>query len=91
MEPPALFPSEGRNAADFFALKNPSPLPGLNPRPLGPVTSIQTTTPPRRPRNIHLNVKTPYGKSLGDGHIHGWTASEILKLLFSLNINRAGV
>jgi hypothetical protein len=32
----------------FVALKNPSPLPGLNPRPLGPVASTLTTTPPRR-------------------------------------------
>jgi hypothetical protein len=32
----------------FIALKNPSPRPGLNPRPLGPVTSTLTTTPPRR-------------------------------------------
>jgi hypothetical protein len=29
----------------FIALKNPSPLPGLNPRPLGPVASTLTTTP----------------------------------------------
>jgi hypothetical protein len=32
----------------FIALKNPSPRPGLNPRPLGPVISTLTTTPPRR-------------------------------------------
>jgi hypothetical protein len=32
----------------FIALKNPSPLLGLNPRPLGPVASTLTTTPPRR-------------------------------------------
>jgi hypothetical protein len=31
----------------FIALKNPSPWPGLNPRPLGPVASTLTTTPPR--------------------------------------------
>jgi hypothetical protein len=30
------------------ALKNPSPRPGLNPRPLGPVENTLTTTPPRR-------------------------------------------
>jgi hypothetical protein len=42
------FPSEGRCAADFIALTNPSPRPGLNPRPLGPVASTPTTTPPRR-------------------------------------------
>jgi hypothetical protein len=33
----------------FIALKNPSPRPDLNPRPLGPVESTLTTTPPRRP------------------------------------------
>jgi hypothetical protein len=32
----------------FIALKNPSPRPGLNPRPLGPVSSTLTTTPPTR-------------------------------------------
>jgi hypothetical protein len=31
----------------FIALKNPSPWPGLNPRPLGPVASTLTTTPLR--------------------------------------------
>jgi hypothetical protein len=34
----------------FIALKNPSPRPGLNPRPLSPVASTLITTPPRRPR-----------------------------------------
>jgi hypothetical protein len=32
----------------FIALKNPSPRPGLNPRPLGTLTSTLTTKPPRR-------------------------------------------
>jgi hypothetical protein len=32
----------------FISLKNPSPRSGLNPRPMGPVTSTLTTTPPRR-------------------------------------------
>jgi hypothetical protein len=32
----------------FIALKNPSPWPGSNLRPLGPVASTLTTTPPRR-------------------------------------------
>jgi hypothetical protein len=32
----------------FITLKIPSPLPSLNPRSLGPVASILTTTPPRR-------------------------------------------
>jgi hypothetical protein len=42
----------------FIALKNPSPRPGLNPYPLGPVASTLTTTPPRRlglAINITLN------------------------------------
>jgi hypothetical protein len=40
-------PKEGvlRN---FIALKNPSTWPDSNPRPLGPVASILTTTPPKR-------------------------------------------
>jgi hypothetical protein len=32
----------------FIALKNPSPWPGSDPRPLGPVASTLTTTPPMR-------------------------------------------
>jgi hypothetical protein len=31
----------------FIVLKNPSPWPGSNPQPLGPVASTLTTTPPR--------------------------------------------
>jgi hypothetical protein len=31
----------------FIALKNPSPWPGSNPQPLGPVASTLTITPPR--------------------------------------------
>jgi hypothetical protein len=31
-----------------IALKTPSPWPGSNPRPLGPVVSTLATTPPRR-------------------------------------------
>ena len=33
------FPSEGRRAEDFFALKNPKLRPGLNPRTLVPKAS----------------------------------------------------
>jgi hypothetical protein len=32
----------------FTALKNPSPLPGLNTRTLGPTASALTITPPRQ-------------------------------------------
>jgi hypothetical protein len=35
----------------FIALKNPSPRPSINPRPLGPLASTLTTTPPRRHRH----------------------------------------
>jgi hypothetical protein len=31
----------------FIALKYPSPWPGLNPQPSGPVASTLTTTPPK--------------------------------------------
>jgi hypothetical protein len=40
--------SEGKCAATFIALKNPSPWPGSNSQPLGPVASTLTNTPPRR-------------------------------------------
>jgi hypothetical protein len=33
---------------DFISIKNPSPLPGLKPRPLGPVASTLTIIPQRR-------------------------------------------
>jgi hypothetical protein len=42
----------------FIALKKPSPRPGLNPRPLGPVESTLTTPPPRRQKEV-----TPQHKS----------------------------
>jgi hypothetical protein len=32
----------------FIALKNASPWPGSNPKPLGPVASTLTSIPPRR-------------------------------------------
>jgi hypothetical protein len=38
--------TQGR-ATDFITLKIHRPLPGLNPRTLGPVASTLTTTPPR--------------------------------------------
>jgi hypothetical protein len=39
-------PKEGM-LRNFIALKNPSRQPGLNLRPLGPVASTLTITPPR--------------------------------------------
>jgi hypothetical protein len=44
----------------FIALKNPSPLPSLNPRPLSPVVSTLTITPPRRPSYVTVVLK--YGR-----------------------------
>jgi hypothetical protein len=47
---PALLPIREEGVLRIFiALKNPSPWPGSNPRPLGPVASTLTTTPPKRP------------------------------------------
>jgi hypothetical protein len=43
----ASLPKEGLLRI-FITLKNPSPQPGLNPRPLGPVASALITTSPRR-------------------------------------------
>jgi hypothetical protein len=40
----------------LIVLKNPSPLPRLNPRPLGPVASTITTTPLRRPWRVLQNT-----------------------------------
>jgi hypothetical protein len=40
-------PPKERVLLSFIALKNPSRPPGLNPRPLDPVSSQVTTTPPR--------------------------------------------
>jgi hypothetical protein len=37
------FPSEGKRATDFIALKNHRPRPGLSPQTLGPVASTLTT------------------------------------------------
>jgi hypothetical protein len=49
MGTPALLPVRRKVCCGFLSpLKNPSPRPGLNPRPLGPVASTLTTTPPRR-------------------------------------------
>jgi hypothetical protein len=50
MGPPALLPIREEGVLRIFiAIKNPSAWPSSNPRPLGPVASTLTTTPPRRP------------------------------------------
>jgi hypothetical protein len=41
------FPSDGRRAADFYRPQNPSPVPALNQRTLGPIASTLTSTPPK--------------------------------------------
>jgi hypothetical protein len=45
MGPPALLSIRRKVLQIFIAIKNPSRLPGLNPDPLGPVTSTLNTTP----------------------------------------------
>jgi hypothetical protein len=46
---PALIPIREEGVLRIFiALKNPSPWPGSNPQPLGPVASTLTITSPRR-------------------------------------------
>jgi hypothetical protein len=54
MGPPALLPPKEGVLRNFIALKNPSPWPGSNLRPLGPVASTVTTTRSRRPVLIVL-------------------------------------
>jgi hypothetical protein len=46
---PALLPIREEGVLRIFiVLKNPKPLPGSKPQPLGPVANTLTTTPPRR-------------------------------------------
>jgi hypothetical protein len=52
----------------FIALKNPTHWPGSNPRPLGPVASTPTTTPPRR-RTLVTTNKIVARKCLSFLHI----------------------
>jgi hypothetical protein len=57
----------------FIALKNPSPWPGSNPRPLGPGASTLTTAPPRQHHhqlvsypvkmNVYITVQNENGVS----------------------------
>jgi hypothetical protein len=51
----------------FIALKNPSPRPGLNPRPLDPVGSTLTTTPLSRSGNSTSNHLVEKREELGEG------------------------
>jgi hypothetical protein len=44
----------------FINLKNPSPRPGFNPRPLGLVASTLTTTPPRRHLQLYKLTNSSY-------------------------------
>jgi hypothetical protein len=45
---------------NFIALKNPSPWLGLNPRPLGPVSSMLTTTLPRQQKFVFKDTYLIY-------------------------------
>jgi hypothetical protein len=65
----------------FIALKNPSPRPGLNPRPLGPVVSILTTTPLRL-QTIDRDLLLPLNV-LGDNYLHE-TESFLEKLIVAV-------
>jgi hypothetical protein len=55
----------------FLALKNPSPRPGLNPRPLGPVASTLITTPPRRLIQITWYINYRFFNAFGKTHETG--------------------
>ena len=46
------FPSEGRRAEDFFALKNPTASVGCEPANLGTKGQHATSKPPKH--NVHL-------------------------------------
>jgi hypothetical protein len=59
MGPPALLPiREEGMLLIFVALKNPSPWPGSNSRPLGPVAST-LTVPPRRQAGDYRQLQQP--------------------------------
>ena len=47
MGPTAYFPSEGRRAEDFFALKNPTASAGFEPANLGTKGQQATSRPPK--------------------------------------------
>jgi hypothetical protein len=71
----ASHPKEGvlRN---FIALKNSSPWPGFNPRPLGPVASTLATTLLRQ-----LNIPIQLVKNQNNMHIY------IYQILYILHVN----
>ena len=52
------FPSEGRRAEDFFALKTRRLWPGLNPRARVPEASTLTPRPPKLLMHGAYNVKS---------------------------------
>jgi hypothetical protein len=58
----------------FIALKNPSPRTSLNSRPLGPVASTLTTTPPRR---LYEALITNRARPVRDVW-HAWYAVKLL-------------
>ena len=56
-DPQLYFRSEGSHTQDFYALKNPSTLAGLNPRTSDPVASMITTGPPVSALRLGLHVR----------------------------------
>jgi hypothetical protein len=54
----------------FIVLINPSPWPGLNPPPLGPVVITLTTTPPRRQTCYSSCHQSAYFKAMKGLHPH---------------------
>ena len=50
------FPSEGRCAGDFFALKNPNASAGFEPANLGTKGQHATSTPPKPPLYLSFNI-----------------------------------
>ena len=65
MGPTALFPSEGRRAEDFFALKNPTASAGFEPANLGTKSQHATPRPPKPPMVLYLIINTPEGAKYG--------------------------
>ena len=61
------FPSEGKRAEDFFALKNPTASAGFEPANLGTKGQHATSRPPK-PLNVYVTlllsvaIELPHGK-----------------------------
>ena len=55
------FPSEGRHAEDFFALKNSTNSVGFEPANLGTKGQQATSRPPKPPSWVNSQVSSDYG------------------------------